>query len=195
LKLTDILEAEPLSKALQRTLRLAQEQGTNELATWLQLELGGYYDTNSAMNADIVVPRYRTVMGAHFNSLGQRLQVQTNLSFINEIRLREGVEVLETLRDTRQTVVLQDQTLIELFAKHLRVEVSTFHFDKVEVVNVLAQIRAALFSNAQMLANMPFKSSTMKAEGSEEVIMLQPNFYGVGINLRSLWRRWTRSED
>ena len=41
MKLNDVLEIEPLSKALQRPLRLAHENGASELATWLQLEIGG----------------------------------------------------------------------------------------------------------------------------------------------------------
>ena len=68
MKLNEVLETEPLSKAIQRTLRLAQEYGADELATWLQLEIGGYYDSNSVMNSSVTVPKYRTVVGAHFNN-------------------------------------------------------------------------------------------------------------------------------
>jgi len=45
--LDEVLEIEPLSKALQSTLSLAQEQGASELAKWLQWEIGGYYASNS----------------------------------------------------------------------------------------------------------------------------------------------------
>ena len=193
--LNDVLEIEPLSKALQRTQRLAHEHGASELATWLQLESGGYYDSNSAMNSTITVPKYRTIVGTHFNIYGQRLQLQPDLSFVNEMRLREGVEALESLKDSRQTVVLQDPTMIGLIAQHLKVEVVTFHFDSVGLVQVLSQIRAELFSKAQVLASTSSRRSIAKSADSEEVIMLSPNFYGIGVNLRSLWRRVTRSED
>lgn len=195
MKLNDILGIEPLSKALQRTLRLAHEHEASDLATWLQLEIGGYYDSNSAMNSAITVPKYRTIVGAHFNIYGQRLQLQPDLSFINEMRLREGVEALESLKDSRQTVVLQDPTMIGLIAQHLKVEVVTFHFDSVGLVQVLSQIRAELFSKAQVLASTSSRRSIAKSADSEEVIILSPNFYGIGVNLRSLWRRVTRSED
>jgi hypothetical protein len=176
MKLNDILEIEPLSKALQRTLRLAHEHGTNELAMWLQLELGGYYDSNSAMNTSITVPKYRTIVGAHFNIYGQRLQLPHDLSFVNEMRLREGVEALESLRDTRQTVVLQDPTMIGLIAKHLKVEVATFHFDSVELVQVLSQIRTELFSKAQVFADSLPKQKTAKTADCEEIVMLNQTF-------------------
>lgn len=190
----DILEIEPLSKALQRTLRLAHEHGASELATWLQLEIGGYYDSNSAMNSTITVPKYRTVVGAHFNLYGQRLQLQPDLSFVNEMRLREGVEALESIRDTRQTVVLQDPTMIRLIAQHLKVEVATFHFDSVELVQVLSQIRAELFSKAQALANAPSKRKTAKSGDTEEILILKPTIHGIGVDLRALWRKATRGK-
>jgi AbiTii len=194
MKLNDILEIEPLSKALQRTLRLAHEHGTNELATWLQLELGGYYDSNSAMNTSITVPKYRTIVGAHFNIYGQRLQLPHDLSFVNEMRLREGVEALESLRDTRQTVVLQDPTMIGLIAQHLQVEVATFHFDSVELVQVLSQIRTELFSKAQVFADSLPKQMTAKSADCEEIVMLKPNIHGIGVDLRALWRKATRGK-
>lgn len=194
MKLNDILEIEPLSKALQRTLRLAHEHGTNELATWLQLELGGYYDSNSAMNTSIPVPKYRTIAGAHFNIYGQRLQLPHDLSFVNEMRLREGVEALESLRDTRRTVVLQDPTMIGLIAQHLNVEVATFHFDSVELVQVLSQIRTELFSKAQVFADALPKQKTAKSADYEEIVMLKPNIHGIGVDLRALWRKATRGK-
>ncbi len=195
MKLNDVLEMEPLSKALQRTLRLAHEHGAGELATWLQLEIGGYYDSNSAMNSSITVPKYRTIVGAHFNIYGQHLQLRPDLSFVNEMRLREGVEALESLRDSRHTVVLQDPTMIGLIAQHLKVEVATFHFHSVELVQVLSQIRAELFSKAQALANAPPKKETTKGADNGEIVMLKPNIHGIGIDLRALWRKATRGKD
>ena|ERR1700733_1308886 len=194
MKLNDVLEIEPLSKALQRTLRLAHEQGASELATWLQLEIGGYYDTNSAMNSNVTVPKYRTVVGTHFDNYGRRLQVQNDLSFVNEMRLREGVEVLESLKDSRQTVVLQDPLTIGLIAKGLNVEVATFHFDIAELVQILTHIRSELFTRGQVLADATSKRKPTKDKSGEEIIMLKPNFHGIGIDFRALWRKVTRGK-
>lgn len=195
MNLNDVFEIEPLSKALQRTLRLAHENGASELATWLQLEIGGYYDTNSAMNSHVTVPKYRTVVGTHFNIYGQCFQVQPELSFVNEMRLREGVEVLESLKESRHTVVLQDPTMSGLIAQHLKVEVSTFHFDSVELVQILTHIRTELFTRGQVLAATTSKVKTTKSADSEEILMLRPNIHGFGIDLRALWRKATRGKN
>lgn len=147
------------------------------------------------MSGNVKVPKYRTVSGAHFNAYGQRLQLQPQLSFVNTLYLREGVEVLESLKDTRQTAVVQDPDAIEFIAEHLKVEVHTFHFDTIEVVNILSQIRSELFSKAQVLADTPPKRKTAKVTNSEEVVMLKPNFYGLGVDLRALWRKATRGKN
>lgn len=191
MKLNDILESEPLSKALQRTYILAQERKATELATWLQLELGGYYATNNAWSTSTRVPNYRTVTGVHFNAYGQRLQLPPDMLFVNTLYLREPVEVLESLKNTRQTVVVQDPDAIEWIAEHLKVQLATFHFDTVEVVNILSRIRSELISRAQVLADAGPEDAKAKSMNEEEVIMLSPNFYGVGINFRALWRRVT----
>lgn len=194
MKLNDVLEIEPLSKALQRALRIAHEHGANEFATWLQLEIGGYYDTNSAMNSSITVPKYRTVVGTHFNIYGQRLQVQPNLAFVNELRLREGVEVLETLRSSRQTVALQDPTMIGLIAQYFKVDVAVFQFESIELVQILTHIRSELITRAQVLVGAASKPTTGKRADSEEIVMLKPNFHGIGVDLRALWRKATRGK-
>jgi hypothetical protein len=191
LNLDDLLETDPLSKALQRTYRLAREQGATDLANWLQLELGGYYGTNTAWKDDTRVPQYRSVTGAHFDAYGRRLQVRPELSFVNTLYLREPVEVLESIKNTRQHVVLQDPDAIEAIAKFLKVELATFHFDAVELVNVLSQIRNQLMSRAQVLTQTPSSRKKIKAStDDDEVIMLSPNFYGLGLHLRPLVRRW-----
>lgn len=194
MKVNDVLDSEPLSKALQRTLRLAQEYGASELATWLQLEIGGYYGSNSAMNDTITVPEYRTVVGAYFNIYGRRLQLPPDLSFVNEMRLREGVEALESLRDSRRSVVLQDPSMIGLIAHHLKVEVATFHFESVALVQVLSQIRSELFNKAQLLSDAQPKRKMVKSANGEEIVMLKPNIHGIGVDLRALWRKATRGK-
>jgi hypothetical protein len=190
LKISQIIETEPLSKALRRALALAQERKADEFARWLQLELDGYDSSNRAMTNSVIVPPYRTVVGAHYNDFGQRFQPPAELWYMNEMRLRNGVESLEALRDSRQTIVLQDMTTIELFAEHLQLQVSTFHFDRAEIVGVLSQIRSELFRQIRTLrsadSDHPQEEPGAK---SEEVLMLSPNFWGIGLHLRPLWHR------
>lgn len=195
MKLNDVLEIEPLSKALQRALRFAHEQGASELAAWLQLEIGGYYSTNSAWVESTKVPKYRTVSGMHFNAYGQRLHLEPNVSFVNALYLREPVEVLETLKDTRRVAVVQDLDAIQWIADFLKVEVFTFHFDTVEVVSILSQIRSELLSRTQVLANTPVKQKAGENANTEDILILKPTIHGIGVDLRALWRRARRGKN
>jgi hypothetical protein len=81
-----------------------------------------------------------------------------------------------------------------LIAQHLKVEVATFHFDSVELVQVLSQIRTELFSKAQVFADSLPKQKTAKSADSEEIVMLKPNIHGIGVDLRALWRKATRGK-
>ena len=148
MKLNEVLGIEPLSKALQCALRLAQEQRADDLAKWLQLEIGGYYPSNS--HSTIAAPKYRAVAGVHLNIFGQRLKARPGSCSIDEVHLREGVEALESLRDSRQTIVMREPTNAGLIAEEG--EAATFHFDPVELIQVLSQIRSELIRRAQVLA-------------------------------------------
>ena len=64
--------------------------------------------------------------------------------------LCHGVEALESMRDSSQTIVLQKPTTVGLIAQ--QGEAATFHFEPVELVHVLSQIRSELFLRAQVLA-------------------------------------------
>lgn len=189
MKISDILETEPLSKALRNALIFAHERHLDNLSSWLQLELDSYYSSNSAMSEAITVPEYRTVVGAHYNDFGQRWHLDAEFSFINEMRLREGVSQLEDLRDSRQTCALQDPTLIELIAEHLHVKVSSFHVDRSQITGVLSNIRSELFRKLQE-KEVSESGSHSDSEGKKDsIFMLEPNFYGIGIKLLPLWDR------
>jgi hypothetical protein len=189
LKISQIIETEPLSKAFRKALAFAHERKADELISWLQLEIDGYYPSNVAMTDNVVVPQYRTVVGAHYNDFGQRFQPPPQLWFMNEMRLRNGVEELEAWRDSRQTIVLQDMNTIELFAQHLDLQVSTFHFDRADIIGVLSQIRSELFRKIQSLKSVESRAKERSDAKGEEVVMLSPNFYGIGLHLRPLWHR------
>jgi hypothetical protein len=149
MEVKEMLEIEPLSKALQCTLRLAQEQGAGELAKWLRLEISGYNPSNS--HSVIIVPDYRAVAGAHLNIFGQRVKVQPGSSSTDKTYLREGVEALESLRNSRQTIVLQDPTTAGLIGEPG--EAATFHFEPRELDQVLSRIRSELSNRARVLAH------------------------------------------
>jgi len=150
MKLDEVLEVEPLSTALRCTLRLAQEQGASDLVKWLQLEIGGYYATNS--HSIVIVPAYRAVTGAQLNIYGQHIKIQPGSPFSKEIRLHEGIDALEAMRNSHQTIVHQIPTTIGLIAQEG--EAATFHFEPAEIIEVLSQIRSELLRRAAVLAEL-----------------------------------------
>ena len=182
------LDAKNTSDALRKALRLATRTGATELSRWCQLELGGYFGSNSAMGEDIIVPPYRSVVGQHKDLYGRILPLSSELSFINETRLRNGVEELEHLLSSRDTVSLHDPHMCEIIREHLKVEVFSFTFSSTHLVGILSAIRSGLESRLASVTSLD-SNDTRPAEPQEEVLMLKPNFHGLGIDLRALWRR------
>lgn len=184
-----ILEAEPLSSGLRKASYLAQDVGASDLELWLRLELGGYFRSNSAMRDDVEVPEYRTVVGEHYDLFGRRLVLPADLSFVAETRLRYGVEELEGLASSRHTVVVHDPTMCELIRTHLGVEVYSFHFSTIHLRGVLSAIRTELDAKLRHI-KLPDSNWVRSSAHTEEVFQLRPNFHGLGVDLRALWRRW-----
>ena|ERR1700761_775233 len=116
MKLSDAVIAEPFSRALRLTRRFAGSKSATNFLTWLDLELGGYESSNPAMSSDVVVPTYRTVVAHHYNIAGQCLMLPLDFHFVNEVRLRESIEVLEDLRTSRRTVAIHDPNTIHLIS-------------------------------------------------------------------------------
>jgi hypothetical protein len=95
--LLERLEAAPLGSALRQVLHMAERHGVADVASWCRLELGGYWSSNPAMTTGVVVPGYRTVRGQHVDIYGRPLIVDARLEFVNEMRLRFGVDELKAL--------------------------------------------------------------------------------------------------
>lgn len=156
--------------------------------------MGGYDASNPAMSQDVLVPEYRTVTGTHSDIYGQILVVPIDIDFINETRLRNGVEELETLRDSRDTVAIHNPGMCDQIKQHLEVEVYAFRFSAIHLVGILSAIRMEL---GDKLAALPIGDSpdSMGAVSvTEEILVLRPNIWGVGLDLRALWRKWTGTD-
>ena len=182
----------PLSKTLPRILRLAQEWGDDELDSWVRLELRGYYQTNAAMSEETVVPAYRTVPGQWRDEFGRVLAIrQPDLRFLNEIRLREGVVELEALADSRESLYVRLPQFAELIRANLDVDVSLFEFAPSSVQHVIAEIKTELSDHlaARRDLGATFRPTDLASGTVEDVIELRPNVFGIGLNLRALWRR------
>jgi hypothetical protein len=183
----------PLSQSLPSALRLALAANDSELATWIRLELLGYTRDNPAMTQQIVVPEYRTVRGQWFDSYGRLFLVQDpKLDFMNETRLRAAVGELESFVGADGVLSQSMSDVAQLIQDHLHVDVNEFRFTPHSVEQVLANIRAQLLDRiAGHRAQLDTPAvAVQRTAHDEEVILLRPSIYGVGINLRALWRRW-----
>ena len=175
-----------LSKELRDAAKYARDIGAKTFERWCLLELGGYFASNPAMDAKVTVPEYRTVVGQHVDIYGRSLVLPANLAFVGETRLRNGVEELEELAGTRDTVVIHDPRMCELIKDYLKVEVYSFRFSRVNLVGVFSAIRNRLDVELHNLKPSNPRPRTVKAD--DEIFELKPNVYGIGINLRALWR-------
>ena len=184
-----LVEAEPLSKGLRQANFLAQSQDAPNLQRWLRLELGGYFTSNSAMQNDVEVPDYRSVVGVHYDLYGRPLILPADLSFIGETRLRNGVEELEGLSISRENVIIHDPTMCQLIREHLNIEVYSFHFSAIHLRGIIGAIRTELGERLSEL-NLSESGDGHSSAPTAEVFQLRPNFHGIGVDLRALWRRW-----
>jgi hypothetical protein len=182
------LDTKNTSDALRKTLRLSAITKANDLSRWCKLELGGYIDSNPAMSEDTKVPKYRSVVGQHKDLYGRILMLNSDITFVNETRLRFGVEELEHLACKNDTVSFHDPSMCKIIQENLNVEVYSFTFSSSHIVGILSAIRSELESRLELVASLNCENADL-SEPREEVLMLKPNFHGVGINLRALWRR------
>lgn len=185
----------PLSRTLSKTLQAARRGGDKELEAWTRLELLGYWNSNPALTEQTVVPEYRTVPGEWMDEYGRRLLLtQPDLQFINETRIRWGVAELETLAEGDAPIVFRLPGPAEIIREHLGVTVSIFRFSPASIPGVLWAIKAHLVqlltdtsrSSGQPQPPSPAESGAQKAA---DVLVLRPSLYGIGVDLRALWRR------
>ena len=185
------VDALELSKLLPKVLRISQELHDSEFEKWIRLELHGYWDTNPALTNDTIVPKYRTVVGYYTDDYGRPLIIKDHrLAFVNEIRLRFGVVEMEGIIGAQGPLTLMDSGLTDLINKNFEVHVTTFNFYPNQINAVMMAIRTELsdrlISRKSQLSAPREESKINKAE---DIIEIKPNFYGVGINARALFKR------
>lgn len=180
---------------MAKTLRLAQSIGDEDLARWCQLELGGYWSSNPVIDENVIVPEYRAVVGEHYDIYGRKLYLENDLSFVNETRLRSGIDELESLACGRDIVVIHDSDMCELIEQKLKVQVYTFRFSVVHLRGVLASIKLELSNRLMAIQTVSESIVNQNNAEEEEILELKPNIYGIGINLKALWRRMTKGKN
>ena len=183
----------PVSKAVADGLRVAEAAGEADFANWCRLELAGYWASNPVLTEETVVPEYRAVMGQHADIYGRVLVLPEDLAFVGETRLRNGIEELEALARTRETVMIHDPHMCELIRRHLQVDVYSFRFSAVHLTGIFSEIREALRQKLNRLegASITSKCAPLNTQPEpEKILQLKPAFYGISIDLGALWRRW-----
>jgi len=189
-KLMQKAEKQTLSVALAAALREAVVADDTELATWLRLELLGYVEGTPGFT-DQTVPNYRAVKGQWCDEFRRPLVItDPEQQYLNEAGLRAGVTELESIASAQGQVVMGFPELALIIRHNFGAEVSQFRFSPQSVAQVLANIRAQLINHlATHRHQLEEVSTAVYGRQGEEIIELRPNFYGIGINLKALWRK------
>ncbi len=185
-KILNEIDSKPLSYSLGKALRLSQQENSKDFERWCRLELGSYFSSNPAIDETVVVPEYRVVVGQYVDYHGRPLVLKDDLSFINETRLRNGVPELENLFDKHGTVTIQDPTMCSLIKQHLNVEVHTFKFSSSSILAILSSIKIQL---SDWLMNFTDAIEEDHDPPNKDILELKPNFFGIGIDLKALWKK------
>ena len=69
----DGISTDLVSSLLNKALSIAQMLGDDDLEIWARLETNGYAKENTALTEDVVVPKYRTVIGQYSDVYGRPL--------------------------------------------------------------------------------------------------------------------------
>jgi hypothetical protein len=188
-ELLKLAEGEALSRSLPTALRIAHSISDEEWAAWVRLELMGYLSENPAMKNETVVPDYRGVPGVWYDDEGRGLEVNDpNLAFINEIRLRQGVAELEGIAAGSGPLAMRPARFSDMIRNHLGAEVSVFRFQPGSVNQVLANIRTRLLDRVAVRREEISTIADNQVPQKGEVLLLRPSLYGVGVDLKALWR-------
>ncbi len=188
----EIISNEPLSKSLPVVLRLVITIDEPEILKWVKLELNGYFNTNHELTEEVIVPEYRTVAGQHSDDFGRPLVIKdADLAFVNTTRLRFGVADLEKFAEDNSTYSYRDPNMTEIIQNNMGVEVTTYTFHTGQAAGVLGGIKTELI---EKLVPLKDKIEGLSEKGivspSEDIIELKPNFFGIGLNLNALGRKW-----
>ena len=184
-------QEQPLSRSLPKVLRLATTAGDTDLADWTKLELLGYQHGNPAGTEKTIVPEYRSVPGSWFDAYGRVLQIaDPKLSFLNWIRLRSGVLELEELVGAKGDLAISLPEFAETIQKELKFDANTFRISPTSIRSVLAYIKAQLLIRLDQHREQYGEAVEKLPVSEEEILELKPSFWGLGINLRALYRRW-----
>lgn len=135
----------PLSQIFPMALQLAHTLNNEEFKKWILLEYNGYFNTNPALTDDVLVPEYRSVVGQHYDEFDRVLLIEdSDLCFVNQSRLRNGIAELEDFSNKTGLLTIRDSKMINSINEYLKIKVCLFKFSPTEVATILTSIRSKL---------------------------------------------------
>lgn len=105
--------------------------------------------------------------------------------------MKEYIEVLKQVIDFGPIDKVDDSTdppsslIKELYDEGLVDAIDDSSFDGLAYMDV----KITMYGR-QWLENQTFKAVGSEKLQSEDIIVLKPNFMGLGLNLNALWRKW-----
>ena len=146
------------------------------------------------MKNTTVIPEYREVAGLWYDYYGRPLMISDpNLSFINQLRLRQGVTELEGIAAGTGPLFMPVANYAEIIRANLGVEVGLFQFSPSSVKQVLTNIKFQLLDRIAQQREKISDIPEVQIPQEAEILQLKPTIYGVGIDLKALWRRAFRA--
>jgi len=180
-----------LRSVLQEAVAYGRKIHDSDLEKWARLELHGYDESNPAMTDTDEVPAYRTVPGQWRDAAGRVFLVRdSELEFVNRVRIRPGVSQLGELAEARGLVLLDASGEAQVIRDHLKVQIDYFSFTPLAVRSVLFAIRTQLEDRLSAFEPQPAPPPANTLSNPGDIFVLKPSVWGMGIDLRALWRRF-----
>ena len=130
-----------VTQVLEEILKIAERNKDEDLKKWVYLELEGYISSNLYPTEDVIVPEYRRVAGQHKDSQGRILRFDSELSFVNEIPLRQSVPELENIQKRgMKSLTVRVDYAVDALSK-IGVNADSFSFDGSQIDGVLNSIK------------------------------------------------------
>jgi hypothetical protein len=160
----------PLSEVMVLALELGHRAEDEELVKWASLELNGYFSTNPALTEDVIVPEYRTVAGLFSDEYGRPFIIpDPKLYFVNERRIREGVNELERYAKSSEPIKFVDTTANDIIRQYFNVNVVVYTLTPGVFDPILSSIRTELLKRISDLRKSYGKGFKDYTKGKDKV--------------------------
>ena len=104
---------------------------------------------------------------------------------------RYGTAELEGTASATKVLSMRESQFAVVIQQHLGITVTSFHFQPASIQQVLVNIRLHLIEH---VTNRRTKIGYIDADSiaqvpEAEILQIKPNLYGIGVDLRALWRK------